>query len=276
MRKPEFNKEMFMSYINKDNAVNIGVGAILSVALIGGGICSWNHNKYMDEMQKQIETAKTEQAEYTVGNDIAGFDFDSIPYVKDGYSNIDDYWGDIQSMRSGANGMANAAINNYGAYMSDKQKSQLRQYENSMTGAATIEDFNEAKKKFNAIVNDCKPVIVYVDNSSSSENASSNTSSSKKPSSNASSGGSYNLRRDGIIHWGGYRFTWYSQRVLPGGGLRIPNRHVNGAGFVCDGDGYIVAATAMGRGTVGNSPWGAWKSYDTGVSGNTVDLYTNW
>lgn len=84
------------------------------------------------------------------------------------------------------------------------------------------------------------------------------------------------LRSAGIVNWGGYRFTWYSQNVLPGGGLSIPGRHVNGSGFVCDGDGYIVAATAMGRGTVGNSPWGQWKSYDTGVSGNTVDLYTNW
>lgn len=85
-----------------------------------------------------------------------------------------------------------------------------------------------------------------------------------------------NLKSAGVVNWGGYRFTWYSQNVLPGGGLSISGRHINGAGFVCDGDGYIVAATAFGRGTVGDSPWGAWKSYDTGVSGNTVDLYTSW
>ena len=90
------------------------------------------------------------------------------------------------------------------------------------------------------------------------------------------SNGSINLRSAGIVNWGGHRFTWYSQNVLPGGGLDIPGRHVNSAGFVCDCDGFIVAATAYGRGTTGNSPWGAWKSYDTGVSGNTVDLYTNW
>ena len=87
---------------------------------------------------------------------------------------------------------------------------------------------------------------------------------------------SIDLRSAGIVNWGGYRFTWYSQNVLPGGGLDIPGRHVNSTGFVCDCDGFIVAATAYGRGTTGNSPWGAWKSYDTGVSGNTVDLYTNW
>lgn len=91
-----------------------------------------------------------------------------------------------------------------------------------------------------------------------------------------SSNGNIDLRSAGVVDWGGHRFTWYSQNALPGGGLDIPGRHVNSAGFVCDGDGFIVAATAYGRGTTGNSPWGAWKSYDTGVSGNTVDLYTNW
>lgn len=84
------------------------------------------------------------------------------------------------------------------------------------------------------------------------------------------------LRSAGIVNWGGYIFTWYSQNALPGGGLNIPGRHVNSSGFVCDESGFIVAATAFGYGTTGNSPWGAWKSYDTGVSGNTIDLYTNW
>ena len=72
------------------------------------------------------------------------------------------------------------------------------------------------------------------------------------------SSGSVNLRSAGIVHANGYTFSWYSQRVLPGGGLNIPGRHVDSRGFVCDGDGYIV------------------KSYDTGVSGNCVDLYCDW
>lgn len=110
-----------------------------------------------------------------------------------------------------------------------------------------------------------------INQSSSSSSGSSSSSSSSSTSSSVP-----NLMSAGVVNWGGYRFTWYSQQILPGGGLNIPGRHVNSSGFVCDGDGYIVAATAFGRGTTGNSPWGAWKSYDTGVSGNTVDLYTNW
>ena len=113
-------------------------------------------------------------------------------------------------------------------------------------------------------------------NNQSSNSSNSSSGSGNSGSSSSASGNVPNLMSAGVVNWGGYRFTWYSQKILPGGGLNIPGRHVNGAGFVCDGDGYIVAATAFGHGTTGNSPWGAWRSYDTGVSGNTVDLYTNW
>lgn len=161
MRKPDFNKDMLID--NKHKAVAIGAGVVLSLALIGGGVHTYNQNKYAEEMQKQIETAKAEQVEYTVGNDVAGFDFDSMPYIKDGYSNLDDYWNDIQVLRSQAEGIADSAISSYGAYMSDEQKEQLRQYENSMTSAATIDDFNNAMEGFDAIVNECRPIYVYID-----------------------------------------------------------------------------------------------------------------
>lgn len=31
----------------------------------------------------------------------------------------------------------------------------------------------------------------------------------------------------GVVYWSGYKFTYYSEKVLPGGGLRIPGRHTN-------------------------------------------------
>lgn len=78
----------------------------------------------------------------------------------------------------------------------------------------------------------------------------------------------------GIIHWGGYKYTFYSQRVLPGGGLRIPGRHVNQAGYVCDGNGYIVLAGSAAKGTVYPTPFGGpGKIYDRGTFGNHLDVY---
>lgn len=78
----------------------------------------------------------------------------------------------------------------------------------------------------------------------------------------------------GVVNWGGYRFTYYSQSVLPGSGLNIPGRHVNAGGFVSDGDGYIVLAGAYPNGTVFPTPFGYYgKIYDHGPSGNTLDVY---
>ena len=78
----------------------------------------------------------------------------------------------------------------------------------------------------------------------------------------------------GVINWGGYKFTFYSQQVLPGGGLAIAGRHVNEAGYVSDGDGYIVLAGSAPKGTVYDTPFGyQGKIYDRGTVGNHLDVY---
>lgn len=78
----------------------------------------------------------------------------------------------------------------------------------------------------------------------------------------------------GIINWNGYKFSYYSQSVLPGLGLSIPGRHVNDDGYVVDGDGYIVLANDSPIGTVIPTPFGApGKVYDRGTYGNHYDVY---
>lgn len=82
----------------------------------------------------------------------------------------------------------------------------------------------------------------------------------------------------GVVEQDGTRYTWYSQNVLPGGGLDELNangRHVEG-GYVVDGDGYIaVASSDYEKGTVIETPFGTAKVYDTGCASGTVDVYTN-
>lgn len=78
----------------------------------------------------------------------------------------------------------------------------------------------------------------------------------------------------GVVNWGGYKFTYYSQSVLPGGGLAIPGRHVNKDGYVADKDGYIVLAGSAPKGTVYETPFGyKGKIYDRGTYGNHLDVY---
>ena len=81
----------------------------------------------------------------------------------------------------------------------------------------------------------------------------------------------------GVVYWNGWKWTWYSQRVLPGGGLRIPGRHVDNNGYVCDGNNYIcLASSTLPYGTVINTPFGKQgKIYDTGSATDTVDVYVD-
>ena len=88
---------------------------------------------------------------------------------------------------------------------------------------------------------------------------------------------SYQLKRKGVIHYHGFRYTWYSQKVLRGRGLHIPGRHVDSHGYVCDKDNYIcVASGRFHRGKVVKTPFGKkGKVYDSGCSSRTIDIYTN-
>lgn len=82
----------------------------------------------------------------------------------------------------------------------------------------------------------------------------------------------------GLINWGGWTWSWYSELVLPGGGLDIPGRHTSG-GYVMDGDGYIcLASDVLDYGTVVATPFGSYgKVYDCGVGNdNWIDVYVSW
>lgn len=86
------------------------------------------------------------------------------------------------------------------------------------------------------------------------------------------------FKHNGVIYYGGKKYTYYSQSVLPGGGLKIPGRHVNSDGYVADKDGYIVVASNrnIAKGTVIDTPFGyKGKVYDTCASctKNWFDVY---
>ena len=81
----------------------------------------------------------------------------------------------------------------------------------------------------------------------------------------------------GVVYFNGHKETWYSQKVLPGGGLKIPGRHVDSRGLVCDRDGYIcVASSDYKKGTIVETSLGTGKVYDSGCASGTIDIYCNW
>ncbi len=81
----------------------------------------------------------------------------------------------------------------------------------------------------------------------------------------------------GRISFGDHTETYYSQQVLPGGGLNIPGRHVASDGTVRDSDGYIVVASDdYEKGTVVETSLGTAKVYDCGSGSGNIDIYTDW
>ncbi len=82
----------------------------------------------------------------------------------------------------------------------------------------------------------------------------------------------------GRVQYGEYTYTWYSQRVLPGGGLNIPERHLNEYGLVVDKDEYVVLASDdFCKGAILNTPIGIkGKVYDTGSGVGNLDIYCDW
>ena len=86
------------------------------------------------------------------------------------------------------------------------------------------------------------------------------------------------FKRMGVIRWKGWKWTWYSQKVLRGGGLKIKGRHVDKHGYVCDWKNRIVLSSSkLKKGTVIKTPFGKkGRVYDTGCPRNVIDVYTNW
>lgn len=104
-----------------------------------------------------------------------------------------------------------------------------------------------------------------------------NNASNSRPVYEMPSGSGVLTKQKGVNYYKGHRETYYSQRVLPGGGLKIPGRHVAKDGTVRDADNYIcVASSDYPKGTVVETSLGPGKVYDTGCAKGTIDLYTDW
>ena len=98
------------------------------------------------------------------------------------------------------------------------------------------------------------------------ENTKKNTNTKNNASTNNKNTGVL-TKSKGVNYFNGYRETWYSQKVLPGKGLKIPGRHVDSRGLVCDGDGYIcVASSDYPKGTIVETSLGTGKVYDSGCA----------
>ena len=85
--------------------------------------------------------------------------------------------------------------------------------------------------------------------------------------------------KKGVYYFNNHKETYYSQKVLAGGGLNIPGRHVAEDGTIRDEDGYLCVAADFGfmtRGSCLMTSLGPAKVYDTGCQYGVIDIYVNW
>lgn len=85
----------------------------------------------------------------------------------------------------------------------------------------------------------------------------------------------YNM---GIIEWGGWSWTYYSEVYMPGTTLPIPGRWTDENGYVCDENNYIcLASSSLSKGTIVDTPFGKMgKVYDCGCLSYILDVYVSW
>lgn len=140
----------------------------------------------------------------------------------------------------------------------------------------------EAAKKATTVASTSKPASSSSSNSNSASNNNSSNSGSSD-SGNNYTGGDYIIPDGGLtpskgrIWFNGHTETYYSQKVLPGGGLDIPGRHIASDGTIRDSSNYIVVASDdYPKGTVVQTSLGPGMVYDTGSGSGNIDLYTDW
>ena len=153
--------------------------------------------------------------------------------------------------------------------------------------STTVAPTTAPKPKATEPITESKEENSYVD--SVEDNGGSNDYSSENYDVNYNTYDNYNsdaiyssseFQNTGVIDWGGYEWTYYSELILPGEGLDIPGRHTTEDGYVCDGDGYVVLAADLDmlpRYSVVDTPFGrTGKVYDTGCLYGTLDVYVGW
>lgn len=86
------------------------------------------------------------------------------------------------------------------------------------------------------------------------------------------------FKRMGVFNWDGWKWTWYSQRILPGGALNIPGRHVDVSGYICDENERIVlACESLTKGTIVQTPLGKeGVVLDSCPTSGVIDVYVSW
>lgn len=247
-------------------AIFVGFAIIVIVGCLFG-ITSTLQNAEAEEVAES--TIPIEQVSDTVVED---YEFPCPPWMEEGYPDLQTYWNDLTSKRSSFEGISAKMQEEFAGYFSEEDIAAMDNLELKLTNCTSIQKIGEYETELNDIVNAAKEARDAEIAAQQAAAASTSSGGSYSSGGGNYSGSYYDFLTAGIVYHNGNKFSYYSQSVLPGGGLNIPGRHTDG-GFVKDGDGYICVANDGPLGSVISTPWGDAKIYDRGTSGNHYDVY---
>lgn len=258
----------------KKKAIFGSIAAIIVVAVLVLIICLFQEAE-AEGKESVAESNSTYTYDFGTStlNDV---EFPPQIYKDEGYDNLAEWWSALKEKRNSFEGTTNDVMAELGDYITEEQVVLLQDYEKKIVRASNFTKLQEYEELFNAIVEEVTMIKVEAENQITQQEIMSSNQGYQEyvaaVNSGNYSGSYYDFLRAGIVNANGNKYTYYSQSVLPGGGLNIPGRHVDG-GFVKDADGYIVLANDDPNGTVIDTPWGPGKVYDKGTSGNHYDVY---
>ena len=187
-------------------------------------------------------------------------------YLADGFDNIQEWWEEIKSVKTEYATYISDTVAEYDGYLTEEQLAALQEMSDQMAASHSILEIH-------GILNSVDQVRAEAQ---AAKDAAAQQATTSIASYSGGGGYSSDFKSAGVVYQNGWRYTWYSQNTLPGGGLNIPGRHVED-GFVKDGNGNIVVASSSDSyGDIVDTPYGQGKVYDSGCAAGTRDLYTDY
>ena len=187
-------------------------------------------------------------------------------YRVDGFDNLQEWWEEIKNVKTEYATYVSDTVAEYDGYLTEEQLIALQEMSDQMAASHSIVEIHG--------------ILNGIDQVRAEAQAAKDAAAQQATITTANYGNRNSYSNDfksaGVVYQNGWRYTWYSQNVLPGGGLDIPGRHVED-GFVKDSDGNIVVASSSDSyGDIVDTPYGQGKVYDSGCAAGTRELYTNY
>lgn len=195
-------------------------------------------------------------------------------YVVDGYTDINEWWNSLVEMRTKHATIASDTVSQWGDYLTDEQKAKIQEYAEKINSSHSIKEINDYIWNIEAIEAEARKAKEEAERIAAEPIAQAKVSQASY-SPNNYSGSASGFKSAGVIYYNGYRFTYYSSRVLYH--YMTPQWTLGSDGIYRDSNGYIIVASSdHAQGTILDTPFGSGIVRDSGCASGTIDVYVGW